>query len=138
MLNHQASPRQIIYRITASICRLPQLNVPTGKLGGSVHSHRQSTKQATHIQHAIGEASFVVVPSQNLHQTTANPRVVRIEITGKRIVIEINRDKGLFVKGQRSNGIALLRRGRAEEDESLKRALLVSFAGVTAGMRNTG
>lgn len=34
--------------------------------------------------------------------------------------------------------IELLRRGRAEEDESVKRALMVSIAGVAAGMRNTG
>ena len=34
--------------------------------------------------------------------------------------------------------IELLRRIRAEEDESVKRALMVSIAGVAAGMRNTG
>jgi phosphoenolpyruvate carboxylase len=34
--------------------------------------------------------------------------------------------------------IELLRRGRTEEDESVKRALMVSIAGVAAGMRNTG
>ena len=34
--------------------------------------------------------------------------------------------------------IELLRRVRAEEDESVKRALMVSIAGVAAGMRNTG
>jgi hypothetical protein len=137
MLNHQASPGQIVYRITAHFCRSPQPNVPTGKLGGSVHSHRQSTKQAARVQHAIGETPFVVVPSKHLYQTTVNPRVVRIEITGRRIVVEINRDKGLFVTGQRGNGNAQLRRGRTEEGESVKRALLVSFVVVTAGLWNT-
>ena len=34
--------------------------------------------------------------------------------------------------------IELLRRIRTEEDESVKRALMVSIAGVAAGMRNTG
>ena len=34
--------------------------------------------------------------------------------------------------------IELLRRIRAEEDESVNRALMVSIAGVAAGMRNTG
>ena len=34
--------------------------------------------------------------------------------------------------------IELLRRIRAEEDDSVKRALMVSIAGVAAGMRNTG
>ncbi len=34
--------------------------------------------------------------------------------------------------------IELLRRGRTEDDESVKRALMVSIAGVAAGMRNTG
>jgi phosphoenolpyruvate carboxylase len=34
--------------------------------------------------------------------------------------------------------IELLRRIRDEEDESVKRALMVSIAGVAAGMRNTG
>ena len=34
--------------------------------------------------------------------------------------------------------IELLRRVRAEEDESVKRALMVSIAGVAAGLRNTG
>jgi hypothetical protein len=63
--------------------------------------------------------------------------VVRIEITGRRIVVEINRDKGLFVTGQRGNGNAQLRRGRTEEGESVKRALLVSFVVVTAGLWNT-
>ena len=97
MLNHQPSTGQIVYRSTADFCRLPQPNVPTGKLGGSVHSHRQSTKQAACIQHAIGEAPLVVVPSKHLDQTTVNPRVVRIEITGRRIVVEIDGDERLFV-----------------------------------------
>ena len=34
--------------------------------------------------------------------------------------------------------IELLRRIRADEDDSVKRALMVSIAGVAAGMRNTG
>ena len=34
--------------------------------------------------------------------------------------------------------IELLRRVRAEEDERVKRALMVSIAGVAAGLRNTG
>ena len=34
--------------------------------------------------------------------------------------------------------IELLRRIRTEEDDSVKRALMVSIAGVAAGMRNTG
>ena len=67
-----------------------------------MHSHRQSTKQAARVQHAIGEPPLVVVPSKHLDQTPANPCVVRIEITGRRIVVEIDGDERLFVTGQRA------------------------------------